>query len=43
MSNAIRGGTDLDSSDVSNPNKKEIAGIFERNQNNNFQRLFMGA
>ena len=42
MSNVMRAGTDLDSSNMSNPNKKEIAGIFERNQNQNFQRLFMG-
>lgn len=37
-----RGGLD-ESSRMSNPNKKEVADIYERNQNQNFQRLFMGA
>ena len=33
----VRDGHDFDeSSRMSNPNKKEVAGIYERNQNQNF-------
>ena len=40
----VRNTNGLDeSSRMSNPNKKEVAGIYERNLNQNFQRLFMGA